>query len=77
VPYVFAVIPARGGSKGLPGKNLKTLGKLSLIGHAVADDQLGRTHAGEEPSLVVGGEDDILADLAVGHRHRLRRKRAL
>ena len=24
-PYAFAVIPARGGSKGLPGKNLKAL----------------------------------------------------
>ena len=35
-PYVFGVIPARGGSKGLPGKNLKRLGALSLIGHAVA-----------------------------------------
>ena len=35
-PYVFGVIPARGGSKGLPGKNLKKLGALSLIGHAVA-----------------------------------------
>jgi CMP-N-acetylneuraminic acid synthetase len=36
VPYAFAVIPARGGSKGLPGKNLRALGRLSLIGHAVA-----------------------------------------
>jgi CMP-N,N'-diacetyllegionaminic acid synthase len=35
-PYVFGVIPARGGSKGLPGKNLRVLGKLSLIGHAIA-----------------------------------------
>ena len=35
-PYVFGVIPARGGSKGLPGKNLKRLGRLSLVGHAVA-----------------------------------------
>jgi len=35
-PYVFGVIPARSGSKGLPGKNLRVLGKLSLIGHAVA-----------------------------------------
>ena len=34
--FAFGVIPARGGSKGLPGKNLRTLGKLSLIGHAVA-----------------------------------------
>jgi CMP-N,N'-diacetyllegionaminic acid synthase len=35
-PNVLGVIPARGGSKGLPGKNLRTLGTLSLIGHAVA-----------------------------------------
>jgi CMP-N-acetylneuraminic acid synthetase len=34
--YAFAVIPARGGSKGLPGKNLMKLGRLSLIGHALA-----------------------------------------
>jgi CMP-N-acetylneuraminic acid synthetase len=34
--YAFGVIPARGGSKGLPGKNLRRLGKLSLIGHAIA-----------------------------------------
>ena len=35
-PYALGVIPARGGSKGLPGKNLRTLGALSLIGQAIA-----------------------------------------
>lgn len=35
-PFVFGVIPARGGSKGLPGKNLRILGPRSLIGHAIA-----------------------------------------
>lgn len=30
-----AVIFARGGSKGLPGKNLKTLGGVPLIGHSI------------------------------------------
>src|SRR5712691_10017561 len=35
-PYAFGVIPARGGSKGLPGKNLRKLGTLSLMGQAIA-----------------------------------------
>lgn len=35
-PYVFGVIPARSGSKRLPGKNLRVLGRMSLLGHAVA-----------------------------------------
>lgn len=38
----FGVIPARGGSKGLPGKNLRRLGGLSLIGHAVASAREAR-----------------------------------
>lgn len=32
---VLAVIPARGGSKGLPGKNLRPLAGLPLIAHSV------------------------------------------
>lgn len=32
---VLAVIPARGGSKGLPGKNIRQLGDLPLIGYAI------------------------------------------
>ncbi len=33
---VLALIPARGGSKGLPGKNIKSLGGYSLIGYSIA-----------------------------------------
>jgi CMP-N,N'-diacetyllegionaminic acid synthase len=33
---VLAIIPARGGSKGVPGKNIKLLGGKPLIAHAIA-----------------------------------------
>lgn len=33
---ILAVIPARGGSKGLPGKNIRPLAGVPLIGHAIA-----------------------------------------
>lgn len=32
---VLALIPARGGSKGLPGKNLRALDGMPLIGHSI------------------------------------------
>ena len=34
-PRVLAVIPARGGSKGLPGKNIRLMRGLPLIAHSV------------------------------------------
>jgi CMP-N-acetylneuraminic acid synthetase len=61
--YVFGVIPARGGSKGLPGKNLLRLGRFSLIGHAVASASesklLSRT--------IVSTEDPEIAEEARRH----------
>ena len=36
---LLGVIPARGGSKGLPGKNIRPLAGVPLIGHAIATGQ--------------------------------------
>lgn len=40
MPRVLAVIPARGGSKGFPGKNVVELAGLPLIGHSIAAARL-------------------------------------
>ena len=34
-PRVLAVVPARGGSRGLPGKNTRSLCGMPLVGHAI------------------------------------------
>src|SRR5262249_2660240 len=62
-PYVFGVIPARGGSKGLPGKNLRVLGKLSLIGHAVASSR----ESARLTRSIVSTDSPELADEARRH----------
>jgi CMP-N-acetylneuraminic acid synthetase len=59
-PGTLAVIPARGGSKGLPGKNLLTLGRLSLIGHALASAR----EAKRLTRIIVSTDDPELADEA-------------
>ncbi len=40
---VVAVIPARGGSKGVPGKNLRTVGGVPLVSRAVASARASST----------------------------------
>jgi len=60
---VLAVVPARGGSKGVPRKNLKTVGGISLVGRAarlaVALPWIDR--------LVVSTDDDEIRAEAVRH----------
>ena len=57
---VVAVIPARGGSKGLHRKNLRTLGGLPLIVHTI------RAALASEPldAVVVSTEDEEIAQVA-------------
>lgn len=50
---VLAVIPARGGSKGVPGKNLRTVGGRTLVARAV-----GAARAAASVDRVVVSTDD-------------------
>jgi CMP-N,N'-diacetyllegionaminic acid synthase len=57
---VLAVVPARGGSKGLPGKNLAPVGGVPLVarvGHVVAA-------CTSVDRAVVSTDDDTIADVA-------------
>jgi CMP-N,N'-diacetyllegionaminic acid synthase len=55
---MLALIPARGGSKGLPGKNLRLLGGLPLIAHTI---RAARAAAGIDRVVVSTDAPDIAA----------------
>jgi CMP-N,N'-diacetyllegionaminic acid synthase len=57
---VLAIIPARGGSKGVPRKNLKLLAGVPLVVHAI-NAALGAKMVGR---VVVSTEDDEIAAVA-------------
>lgn len=57
---ILAIIPARGGSKGVPGKNIKLLGNKPLIAHAI-ECAIGSTMISE---IVVSTDSDEIADVA-------------
>lgn len=57
----LGVIPARGGSKGLPGKNLALVGGKPLVWHAVRCAQM----TGSITSLVCSTDDVSIADVAL------------
>lgn len=58
--YVVAIIPARGGSKGLPRKNLKKLGGVPLLTYAIRAAQ----EASRIDAVYVSTEDKEIADVA-------------
>jgi YrbI family 3-deoxy-D-manno-octulosonate 8-phosphate phosphatase len=57
---VLAIIPARGGSKSIPRKNVKLLGGVPLIGYSIAAGQQARTVT----RLIVSTDDEEIARLA-------------
>jgi N-acylneuraminate cytidylyltransferase len=60
VNKILAVIPARGGSKGLPGKNLRLLAGLPLIAHSIALARL----CSEITRVIVSTESEEIASVA-------------
>lgn len=60
---ILAVIPARGGSKGVPRKNLREVGGVPLIGHAVKAGAAAKTLA----ACIVSTDDEEIAACARFH----------
>jgi CMP-N,N'-diacetyllegionaminic acid synthase len=65
-PRILAHIPARGGSKGLPGKNLRTVLGISLVGWAVLAAKRLRTLVGDRAQvrILVDTDCDAIAEEA-------------
>ncbi len=59
-PLVFAIIPARGGSRGIPRKNIRPLGGKPLIAHAITS----ALQAQRVDRVIVNTEDDEIAEVA-------------
>lgn len=57
---ILAIIPARGGSKGVPGKNIKLLGGKPLIAHAIECAQKSK----KLTKFVVSTDSDEIAKIA-------------
>jgi CMP-N-acetylneuraminic acid synthetase len=60
---LLAIIPARGGSKGVPRKNLRLLGGIPLVAHSILAAQRARTIH----TLIVSTDDAEIAAVAREH----------
>ena len=60
---VLAIIPARGGSKGLPGKNIRLLGRHPLIAYSVASCLAASTI----DRVIVSTDNQEIADVACSY----------
>jgi CMP-N-acetylneuraminic acid synthetase len=59
----LAVIPARGGSKKLPGKNIKPLNGIPLIAYTIE----AALSSGKIARVIVSTDDKEIAEIAVKH----------
>ncbi|MEO5964738.1 MAG: hypothetical protein ABIR11_04675, partial [Candidatus Limnocylindrales bacterium] len=73
-PLLF-LVPARGGSVRLPGKNLLPVAGIPLVGRAIRTSRLAAAALGEPGALVVCSTDDpaIAAAAAAWHGEVLER----
>lgn len=57
---ILAIVPARGGSKGLPGKNIRPFAGLPLIAHSLRCAKLAQSLA----RVIVSTDSEEIADVA-------------
>lgn len=57
---ILAIIPARGGSKGVPGKNIKLLGDKPLIAYSIEQAVEGKLLS----KIIVSTDDEVIANVA-------------
>lgn len=60
--YLY-LIPARGGSKGIPGKNIKSLGGVPLIGHSIRH---ALDAGADQTDVIVSTDSEEIAEIARG-----------
>lgn len=58
---ILAIIPARGGSKGVPGKNTKLLGNKPLIGYTIEQTIVSNSFS----KIIVSTDDIAIAKIAI------------
>ena len=61
---ILIVIPARGGSKGVPGKNLRPLAKIPLISHVIRAAKRVSLDSEINCKIIVSTDDEAIAAVA-------------
>lgn len=59
-PNIVAIIPARGGSKSIPRKNIRYLGNVPLLAYSIAAAEQSKLVS----RIIVSTDDEVIAELA-------------